>query len=122
MVGYVCVGSNDFDRSAKFYDELLTELGASRMMEIDNFIAWTTGPENAALALVRPFDEQPASAGNGVMVALAASSKEQVDAVYAKAISLGASDEGKPGPRGDGFYAGYFRDPDGNKLNAYFIG
>ena len=122
MVGYVCVGSNDFDRSAKFYDELLAELGASRMMEIDNFIAWTTGPENAALALVRPFDEQPASAGNGVMVALAASSKEQVDAVYAKAISLGASDEGKPGPRGDGFYAGYFRDPDGNKLNAYFIG
>jgi predicted lactoylglutathione lyase len=53
---------------------------------------------------------------------LAASSKEQVDAVYAKALELGAKDEGAPGPRGDGFYAGYFRDLDGNKLNAFFMG
>lgn len=122
MVGYVTLGTNDFPRAAKFYDELLGELGGTRFMEMDGFIAWTGAPGTAALAITRPFDGKPASVGNGVMVALAAASKEQVDAVYAKAIALGATDEGLPGPRGDNFYAGYFRDLDGNKLNVFVMG
>ena len=69
-----------------------------------------------------PFDGQPATVGNGVMIALAASSKEQVDKLYAKAMSLGATDEGKPGARMDNFYAAYFRDLDGNKLNFFYMG
>ena len=56
------------------------------------------------------------------MVALAAKDKAQVDRIYNLAMSMGATDEGKPGPRGDTFYAGYFRDPDGNKLNAFVMG
>ncbi len=76
----------------------------------------------ARLSVIKPFDENAASVGNGVMVALEVKSKEEVDSFYKKAIELGASDEGPPGPRGEGFYAGYFRDPDGNKLNAYFMG
>jgi len=74
------------------------------------------------VAIIKPFDGKPATVGNGVMVALAAASKAQVDAIHAKALALGGADEGAPGPRGPGFYAGYFRDLDGNKLNAFFLG
>ncbi len=123
MIGHIMLGTNDFDRAAKFYDALLSELGAVRMMESDLFIAWVAPPDKCALCITKPFDEKAATVGNGVMVALAMDSKEKVDAFYEKAIELGATDEGKPGPRGDGpFYAGYFRDPDGNKLNAFFMG
>ena len=122
MIGYVTLGTNDLARGGRFYDALLAELGAKRAMDTASFIAWSAGPSSPMLAIGPPFDKQAATVGNGVMVALAASSKAQVDALYAKAIALGAKDEGKPGPRGDGFYAGYFRDLDGNKLNAFFMG
>ena len=122
MVGYVTLGTNDFGRATKFYDALLAEVGAKRFMEIENFIVWGSGGPAGLLAVTKPFDGKPATVGNGVMVALAASSPAQVDAIYRKAIELGATDEGAPGPRGDGFYAGYFRDLDGNKLNAFFMG
>lgn len=121
MIGYVTVGTNDFVRAARFYDALLTELGATRVMEFDGFIVWGTG-KGPGLALTKPYDGKPATVGNGVMVALAAKSKQQVDAIHARALQLGAADEGKPGPRGDNFYAAYFRDLDGNKLNAYVMG
>ncbi len=122
MVGYVTLGTNDLDRAAKFYDTLLAELGAKRLMQDDRFIAWSNGGDGAAVSVIKPFDGKPASVGNGVMVALAMDSKEKVNAFYAKAIELGATDEGAPGQRGDNFYAGYFRDLDGNKLNAFFMG
>ena len=122
MIGYVTLGTNDIARAARFYDALLAELGAKRAMETETFIAWGSSPAAAMLAVIKPFDQKPASVGDGVMVALAASSKAQVDAIHRKALELGGRDEGAPGPRGDGFYAGYFRDLDGNKLNAFFMG
>jgi predicted lactoylglutathione lyase len=122
MIGYVTLGTNDMKRAAAFYDALLGELGASRMMDTERFIAWSNAPGGPAVSIATPFDGNPPTVGNGVMVALAATSKEQVDAIHAKALELGGRDEGKPGPRGDGFYAGYFRDLDGNKLNAFFVG
>jgi predicted lactoylglutathione lyase len=122
VIGYVTLGTNDMERAARFYDQLLGELGAKRFMDTDRFIAWMASPNGPALSLAVPFDEKAATVGNGVMVALAMDSREKVDALYAKAMELGAADEGAPGPRGDGFYAGYFRDLDGNKLNAYFMG
>jgi predicted lactoylglutathione lyase len=122
MIGYTTVGTNDLKRAAAFYDALLGELGAKRAMEMETFIAWATAPNTPMVAIIKPFDKQPATVGNGVMVALLASSKEQVDKIHAKALALGGKDEGAPGPRGPGFYAGYFRDLDGNKLNAFFIG
>jgi catechol 2,3-dioxygenase-like lactoylglutathione lyase family enzyme len=121
MIGYVTIGTNDFARAAEFYDALLGSIGAKRTMDFDTFVVWSTG-RGPGVALAKPYDGKPATVGNGVMVALTANSKEQVDAIYDKAISLGATDEGKPGPRGEGFYAGYFRDLDGNKLNAFFMG
>jgi catechol 2,3-dioxygenase-like lactoylglutathione lyase family enzyme len=121
MIGYVTIGTNDFPRAAKFYDELLAVLGAKRTMDFKTFVVWSSG-RGPGVALTKPYDGKAATIGNGMMVALAARSKEQVDEIYAKAIALGATDEGKPGPRGEGFYAGYFRDLDGNKLNAFFMG
>ena len=122
MIGYMTLGTNDLDKAVAFYDALLAELGGSRMMEEDNFIAWAGPDGGGAFAVTRPFDGNVATVGNGVMGALQAKSKEQVDQAYAKAMALGATDEGEPGPRGEGFYAGYFRDLDGNKLNVFFMG
>ena len=120
MIGYVTLGTNDFDRAAKFYDDLLAEIGAKRVMEAETFIAWGTSPAAPAVSIIKPFDGNQATVGNGVMVALAVDSPEKVQRLHAKALSLGGKDEGAPGPRGDGgFYAGYFRDVDGNKLNAF---
>ncbi|TNE59012.1 MAG: VOC family protein [Alphaproteobacteria bacterium] len=123
MIGYVTLGTNDLEKAAAFYDALLAELGGHRMMESDSFIAWITPENGAGLGITKPFDGSNATVGNGVMVALQAKSKEEVDKVYAKALELGATDEGPAGPRGDGgFYAGYFRDLDGNKLNVFIMG
>ena len=123
MIGYTTFGTNDIERAAKFYDGLLAEVGATRTMQMeDRFIAWGTAPDKPMVSVIKPFDGKPATVGNGVMVALLASSKEQVDALHKKALALGGKDEGAPGPRGPGFYAGYFRDLDGNKLNAFFMG
>ena len=122
MIGYTTLGTNDIARAARFYDALLAELGAKRAMEMESFIAWAAAPGGPMLAVIKPYDKKPATVGNGVMVALVASSKAQVDKIHRKALELGGKDEGAPGPRGDGFYAGYFRDLDGNKLNAFFMG
>jgi predicted lactoylglutathione lyase len=122
MIGYVTIGTNDLARAAAFYDAIAKELGVGRFMETDSFIAWGTPGGAAGLGVTKPFDGKPASVGNGVMVALEAKDRAQVDRIHELALRLGGSDEGAPGPRGEGFYAGYFRDPDGNKLNAFVYG
>lgn len=123
MIGYVTVGTNDLGVAARFYDAIAAEMGVGRMMEFDNFIAWGTPGGAAGIAATKPFDGNAASGGNGVMVAFEAKDQAQVDRLYAIALAHGGTDEGPPGPRGDsGFYAGYFRDPDGNKLNAFVMG
>jgi predicted lactoylglutathione lyase len=121
MIGYVTLGTNDLERATAFYDALLGDLGAGRFMETDTFIAWAVTPGEPALSVTKPHDGNAATVGNGVMIALSASSTDQVDAIHARALELGAADEGAAGPRGDGFYAGYFRDLDGNKLNIFCI-
>jgi len=122
MIGYVTLGTNNFDEAATFYDELLGSIGAGRFMESDSFIAWATGPGSPAISIIKPHDEKEATVGNGVMVAIVVDSKDKVDALHAKAMELGGTDEGAPGQRMDNFYAGYFRDLDGNKLNAFCFG
>ncbi|MDX1380042.1 MAG: VOC family protein [Xanthomonadales bacterium] len=120
MIGYVTFGTNDLDRAVAFYDELLAVLGAKRVLEDpDHFVAFSTAPDKPALSVTKPFDGKAATHGNGTMVALMVDSKDLVHEVYDKAIALGAQDEGGPGPRIDNFYAAYFRDLDGNKLNVF---
>ncbi len=120
MIGYVTLGTNDLARAAGFYDELMALIGAGRFMEEESFIAWAASAEAPGLSVTKPYDGNAATVGNGMMVALAMKTTDQVDALHAKALELGGTDEGAPGPRGDsGFYAGYFRDLDGNKLSAF---
>ena len=115
MIGYVTLGTTDLPRAAVFYDALLAEIGAKRLMDFGRGIAWGVTMDKPSLGIMLPYDGQAASVGNGVMVALVVNSHEKVDRLYNKALALGAKDEGPAGPRGEGFYAGYFRDPDGNK-------
>ena len=121
MIGYVTLGTNDREKSAKFYDALCAELGVGRMMENEQFIAWGEPGGGAGLGVTRPFDGNRATFGNGVMVAFQARDEAQVKRLYDIALQNGGSDEGGPGDRGEGFYAAYFRDPDGNKLNAFVM-
>ncbi len=120
MIGYVTLGTNDLPRAAKFYDAIAQHFGVGRMMDFDSFIAWGAMGGAPGVAATKPFDGEAATPGNGTMVALQVDSPEKVQAIYDTALALGGSDEGAPGPRGDdGFFAAYFRDPDGNKLNAF---
>ena len=122
MIGYVTLGTNNFEKTAAFYDALFEVCGASRLMDMGTFVLWGKSMDEACVALTLPFDQNAATVGNGVMVALRADSQDQVGEIHSKAMALGGADEGGPGPRGDGFYAGYFRDPDGNKFCAFFMG
>lgn len=119
MIGYVTLGTNDVPRAAKFYDELLSVIGAGRLMEGDNFVAWSTSPTAPAISVIAPYDGNEATVGNGTMVAIVVDAPDKVHALHAKALELGGANEGDPGPRNGPFYAGYFRDLDGNKLNAF---
>jgi len=122
MIGYVTLGTNDMARACAFYDALLAGLGARRIMEGERFVAWGTDMHSPSVGVIIPFDGQAATPGNGTMVSLAVREPSQVDALHARALELGGRDEGAPGERFKGFYAGYFRDPDGNKLNFFCMG
>jgi predicted lactoylglutathione lyase len=119
MIGYTTLGTNDFKKSGSFYDQLLAELGAKRIMEDDHIIVWSNKPGAAMIAVVKPFDGKPATVGNGVMVALLVKNIETVDTLHAKALELGGTCEGAPGPRGDKMNFAYVRDLEGNKLAFY---
>ena len=120
MIGYTMLGTNNIEKAVAFYDQLLAQLGAQRFLENDRFVAWSTGADQPGFSVTLPHNSEAATVGNGTMIAIAAQTPAQVDAFYAKAIELGATDEGAPGPREmPGFYAGYFRDLDGNKLNVF---
>jgi len=123
MLAYTTLGTHDLARAADFYDAVLAELGAKRFMEEpDYYVSWGNSEQGAGLGITYPFNKEAATVGNGTMVALGAASREQVDRVHARAMELGGTDEGAPGQRWPGFYAAYFRDLDGNKLNCCYMG
>ena len=127
MIGYVTVGTNDLDKARAFYDALLGEVGAGRLMEMPTgFTLYATGWGQPGIAVTRPYDGGAATVGNGMMVSMVLDSRDKVDRLYAKALELGGSDEGQPGVRGEegprAFYGAYFRDLDGNKLCAFRVG
>jgi predicted lactoylglutathione lyase len=122
MIGYITLGTNDLARAAAFYDALFAEMGAKRLWESDRGIAWGVAMDKPSVAVMKPYNGQPATVGNGDMTALAVKSRDAVDALYKKALSLGGTDEGPAGPRGGNFYCAYFRDLDGNKFNVFCMG
>ena len=126
MIGYVVLGTNDLPRATAFYDALLAEMGVKRLMEFGGRgYGWAAAMDKPMLCIMTPYDRKPATVGNGVMVGIAADLRATVDRVYRKALALGGKDEGPPGLRaegGDGFYAAYFRDLDGNKFDVFCYG
>lgn len=120
MLGYTTIGVNDMARAEGFYGALLAEIGGSQLFGQDRIKFYGTGMDGAMLAICIPYDEQAQQPGNGTMVAIPGGGREGVDKLYAKAIELGATDEGEPGERVPGvFYGAYVRDLDGNKLCFY---
>jgi catechol 2,3-dioxygenase-like lactoylglutathione lyase family enzyme len=125
MLAYSMVGSNDLDKARKFYGALLAEIGAKEVMVRPDGGAVFFGaqPGQPMFALCKPYDGDGAAPGNGNMIAISVKDAAQVKAMYDKAISLGATCEGEPGPRLDGMVScGYVRDLDGNKLNFFCMG
>ncbi len=118
MIGYATIGTSDMEKACAFYDALLGEIGGSQLMGMDRIKFYGTG-EGAMLAICIPYDEQAQHCGNGNMVAINGGDRSTVDKLYAKAMELGATDEGEPGERMPVFYGAYVRDLDGNKLCFY---
>ena len=123
MIGYVTLGTNDLPRAMQFYDALLAELGVTRLMEFGGQgYGWAADMDKPMLCIMKPYDGKEATVGNGVMAGISAESRDMVDTIHRRALELGGTDEGSPGYRaagGDGFYAAYFRDLDGNKLDVF---
>jgi catechol 2,3-dioxygenase-like lactoylglutathione lyase family enzyme len=122
VVGYVTVGTNDLEKAVGFYTTLLALLDAKEVMNLGQMVMFGRELGDGMLAVCTPYDKEPAAVGNGHMVALNVSSKENVDKIHSLALELGGTDEGAVGDRMPGFYVGYFRDLDGNKLAAYCMG
>ena len=116
MIGYMTLGTNDLERAVAFYDAVLEPLGARSMRPNERICLWRTKGGSSMLGVAIPFDSNPATAGNGTMAAINAGDPETVDKLHRRALEQGGLDEGAPGPRGETFYGGYFRDLDGNKL------
>tara|TARA_R110000772_G_scaffold41803_6_gene97415 strand:- start:2190 stop:2588 length:399 start_codon:yes stop_codon:yes gene_type:complete len=130
MIGYATLGSNNIEKAREYYDALLSEIGAKRLMQMEpedgGFTLYGTEMGAPSLGITRPYNGEAAVPGNGNMIAIPFEQRSQVDSFHGKALELGGSDEGAPGVRGeegpDAFYAAYFRDPEGNKLCAFRIG
>lgn len=119
MISYITLGTNDLDRAGAFYDGIAEILGHGRLAATDRMIMWGTPGKGAMLCAIKPFNEGEATPGNGTMAAFDCVNHEQIQQIYDYVLANGGSDEGAPGPRTEQFYAGYCRDPDGNKLVAY---
>ena len=127
MIGYITLGSNDLPRARAFYSDLVGVIGGKKLMEFgEDFTMYGVSMGAPSIALTKPFNGEPATAGNGNMAAIVVNQRALVDALHAKALALGGTCEGPPGLRGDegpsAFYGAYFRDLDGNKLCAFRMG
>ena len=122
MIGYATIGTKDMEKAKTFWSGVLASKGASVIMDIGRIAFIGSGMDQPMLAVCVPYDENDPHPGNGTMLAFPADSTDEVDALYAKAIELGATDEGAPGERMPTFYGAYFRDPDGNKAVFYKMG
>ncbi|MFG1464154.1 VOC family protein [Xanthobacter sp. DSM 24535] len=122
MFSYMMIGTNDLARAISFYGAVMPVLGHARIEDGDPLWAsWGLPDPGPHITVGTPFDGGPARPGNGMMISFLVASRDLVDRFHAAALAHGGSDEGAPALRphyGPNFYAGYVRDPDGNKLNA----
>ena len=123
VIGFVMVGTNDLEKSSKFYDAVLVHLGLKRVTITERYIGYghSSNDGHVKFYITKPHNKEDATVGNGTMVALSAETKEAVDKFHSTALENGATDEGKPGIRSDKNYYGYIRDLDGNKITARYL-
>jgi len=120
VIGFVMIGTNDLEKSSKFYDTILVHLGLKRVSITERYIGYgySSDDDQVKFYITKPYNKKTSTVGNGTMIALSAETKEAVDKFHSSALKNGATDEGKPGTREDGNYYGYIRDIDGNKITA----
>ena len=123
VVGFIMVGTNDLEKSSKFYDAILAHLGLKKVTITERYIGYGHSSEDDGVKfyITKPHNKETATVGNGTMVALSAETKEAVDKFHKTALENGAVNEGEPGARSDGNYYGYIRDLDGNKITARYV-
>lgn len=123
MIGYVTIGVSDINRAKQFYSDLLADMGAKVLLDLERIAFIGKNMGSPMLAVCKPYNGEANHPGNGNMFAIQPGSKEKVDAFYKKAIELGATCDGEPGQRiPNQFYGAYVRDPDGNKLAFFHFG
>ena len=122
MLVNTCFGTRDLEQAGRFYDAVMGAAGHARTGASERSIYYGSQGQGAGFAVTLPFNGEPASNGNGTMATVGVAGREQVDAMHAAALANGGSCEGAPGVRDNGFYVAYWRDPDGNKMNAVSMG
>ncbi len=121
IISHITLGTNDVDRAAVFYDAVMPLLGFVRLDKPADFPLAYEHPKGLTLFVYLPYDERPATVGNGTHIAFTTASRDTVHKIHDTALITGGTCDGAPGPRphyGDAYYAAYMRDPDGNKLQA----
>lgn len=122
MIVNICFGTRDLEKAGRFYDAVMGAAGHQRTGETERSIYYGTQGQGAAFAVTLPYDGNPATHGNGTMATVGAADRDTVEAMHAAALANGGSCEGPPGVRDNGFFVAYWRDPDGNKMNAVAMG
>ena len=126
MLGYALVGTNDIERARTFFGPIFAALDMARLHDSRHMVYWGSSFTGGAVGVCRPFNRNPASSGNGTMLAVHAPSRAAVDVAHRVALQQGAVDKGQPGVRSGEdeatFYGAYFRDPDGNKFCLFRLG
>ena len=120
IISFVMVGTNDLEKSIKFYDAIFVHLGIKKITTTEKYVGYghTNEPHEVKFYITKPYNKKPATIVNGTMIALLAETKEAVDKFHKTALENGGVNEGEPGARSDGNYYGYIRDLDGNKITA----
>jgi len=122
MIVNVCFGTRDLAKAGQFYDAVMGAGGHARTGETERSIFYGSQGQGSGFAVTLPYDGNPATNGNGTMATVGVANREAVDAMHAAALAQGGTCEGPPGVRANGFYVAYWRDPDGNKMNAVSMG
>ena len=121
MFAFITIGTNNLKKSSQFYDELLKTLGIVRVIQDERYVGYSKEDnlEIIEFYIMCPFDKKEATIGNGTMISFDGKTIEKVNEFHQKALKIGATNEGFPGPRhGEDYYA-YIRDLDGNKICVF---
>ena len=121
MFAFITIGTNNLKKSSQFYDELLKTLGIVRVIQDERYVGYSKEDnlEIIEFYIMCPFDKKKATIGNGTMISFDGKNPEKVNEFHQKALKIGATNEGFPGPRrGEDYYA-YIRDLDGNKICVF---